>query len=887
MPAAVGALGTVFAGIMASPVGAALVRIGAGLALSALSRALAPKPEQEKPKFPGQVSEYTTGEGVPMVVAFGWTAIRGHAVGPAYSAKLNGDLPNKFLFRPAILSDLPITEIEGCYIDGDWITFKGTLTANKGYSADGQPYETDFHLSWGLGSQTSASAIMLGNFGGDDERPWLSDMIGRDKAIVYPCFEIDENQHENNPFNGGAEPTPLYVVKGAPLYDPRTETTGYTENPVVMIWNILRGIEIPGVGTWGLNVDEDDLPAAGGWLAAMDVCDEVTGGEARYRAGLEFGLNQEPLAIIDELLKACSGSIADCGGEWRISVGPPPASVYSFDDGDVIVTRSREFTPFNGLAETYNGVSATYRDPRNAWESTQAKPYYNATWEAEDGRRSVADVQYGTVPYPKQVRRLMRETGADNRRQRSHVISQKKNALHVMPLDSEGWTSAENGYDAKLFEVTQKAFDPYSLISEVFLRERDPSDYDFDEDFDAELPDPPSRINDDPLIVGVDGWDVEGVTITLDEGETGSEVPAAHCVWTDTGFGAVDIEIRLAATGQDIAGGRFAGERGEAYLPLPLFAGRQIEGRVRPVAAGRRTDWGTYALTTLPGNFITYGSLASQIKADIEAGNAEILNATRVARGIEPIEIVDTLPVSDLTTGRIVFLTTDDTLYRYDGAEWSTTLPPEDITGPIVETQIGEGAITTGKLAASAVTAGKIAAAAIGTDQLAANAITAAKIGAGQVTADKANFSSLSALGLSVVTADIVNANITNAKIANLAVGTTKVAASAISQFESSYVEGPSSTSLMLNSVPSDSYVMIVVEANIASTFPDEEITFVVTGASASFTGRKFGVWDDNFFATGVRAIGSGNRTLSVSFSRDGGGVAMDTLQLSAVLLKK
>jgi hypothetical protein len=82
------------------------------------------------------------------------------------------------------------------------------------------------------------------------------------------------------------------------------------------------------------------------------------------------------------------------------------------------------------------------------------------------------------------------------------------------------------------------------------------------------------------------------------------------------------------------------------------------------------------------------------------------------------VEAVNSLPVSGDFDGQIVFLLTDNTLYRWDAttSTWSTEL----------YTDIKDNSVTTAKLVASAVVASKIA--------------------AGAVTADKINVSELSAI---------------------------------------------------------------------------------------------------------------------------------------------
>lgn len=134
-------------------------------------------------------------------------------------------------------------------------------------------------------------------------------------------------------------------------------------------------------------------------------------------------------------------------------------------------------------------------------------------------------------------------------------------------------------------------------------------------------------------------------------------------------------------------------------------------------------------------------------------------------------EIVATLPSTDLFEGRVVFLTTDDKLYRYTGAAWTAAVPAVDITGTITETQIGTDAITTPKIAANAVTAAEIAANTITAGQIATNAITADKILAGAITAAKVGTNEIVALS-----ANIKDGVIQTAKIGDLQVSTLKIA---------------------------------------------------------------------------------------------------------------
>jgi hypothetical protein len=118
-----------------------------------------------------------------------------------------------------------------------------------------------------------------------------------------------------------------------------------------------------------------------------------------------------------------------------------------------------------------------------------------------------------------------------------------------------------------------------------------------------------------------------------------------------------------------------------------------------------------------------------------------------VADGLEFIQIRDTLPPNN-DGGNVVYLTTDDKLYRWNSFtnSWQREIPTSDLIGTITNTQIANDAITapkikageiTGdKIAGNTITGNKIAADAIvaGSAIIAAGAITEAKIGTGAVT---------------------------------------------------------------------------------------------------------------------------------------------------------
>lgn len=177
---------------------------------------------------------------------------------------------------------------------------------------------------------------------------------------------------------------------------------------------------------------------------------------------------------------------------------------------------------------------------------------------------------------------------------------------------------------------------------------------------------------------------------------------------------------------------------------------------------------------------------ASNIVGQLVSAQIEDLaiNTAKFAATIKPVELVSSLPSTDLVQGRIVFLTTDSKLYRYTGTAWTAAIPSVDVTGTFGPDSIETAAITAAKLSDNAVTANKIAAGAVVAGKIAANAVTATEIAAGAITAIKIAANSITSNELaanSVIAGKIAAGAISATEIAVGAVSETRISNGAIS----------------------------------------------------------------------------------------------------------
>ena len=588
-----------------------LGRLLGSIALSALQAALMPKPAT-----PGITTEFTQTGGVnPCAFILGTYATAGDFVGPPMSHGTVGKTPNAYLTYVISLGDVAGQTLSRVLIDGAYVTFSGAAHADYGTPATGRLAGYAW-LKYRDGTQTVADTMLRAKYGAYPERPWLADMVGTGVCHAILTFRYNRDLYQNLP-------QCRFEMAGIKLYDPRKDssvggsgahrwanpaTWEPTVNPVVMAYNIKRGITLTGLGIWGGAAAAADLPLAA-WFSAMNACDATValaagGTEARYRAGYEVTVDKEPAAVIEELLKACAGQVAEVGGQWKVRVGGPGLPVMFFTDDDIIVTRAQDYDPFPTSDQRMNGIDARFPDPASGWDPKSAPPRYNATWEAEDGgKRRTASLDLPACPFPNQVQRVMKGYITDERRFRRHTLTLPPEAAILEPLDVISWTSVRNGYSAKLFDLSEVQDDLRTLLQGVAMREVDPSDYDWTTGLELAWSDASSA----PVPVPeqtVESFDLLAHTIT-DAGSVARR-PALRLTWNGAeqdGVTAIEYEIRVAATAVVIKRGTITDvNAGALVVAEGILASTAYEARMRPVVAGpvAWTAWDAATTAALP-----------------------------------------------------------------------------------------------------------------------------------------------------------------------------------------------------------------------------------------------------------------------------------------------
>jgi hypothetical protein len=649
------------------PVGAFLLKAAVGVGLSLAAQALSGKPKSAKAQPFNINGDIQGGGALPRSFLMGYYSTAGSLVWANTWGKDSGT-PNAWLTQVIALSDMPVKGLLGLWVDGVKVTYDPAHNNDTEFGYSIPQYVksgANLYIKFYDGTQTTADPATVAHASSVD-RPYGSDRVGRGIAYV-----VIHARSTKGVFSGF--PAFKFEVDGMRLYDPTKDSTvggtgsqSYSDPstwggdgdylPAVQTYNLLRGIRYNTKWVYGLQaMTTARLPVAN-WIAAINKCRTVihsaSGDVPQYRSGGEISVDQPITAAMDALLTACQGSISEIGGVYRMFLGEPGSPTISFTDDDILSTEDESFTPFFGLANSINGITASYPEPTSGWQTQTAPPYYRPDLETLDGgRRLLADTPFNLVPYAEQVQRLMKSALLAALRARRHTFVLPPSFWpYAVPGEVMSFSSVRNGYVSKLFRIDGVS-DRGNLDVMVDLTEVDPSDYDWHSDTEFH---PPTDGAVGPIIPSsqpIVDWFAEPYTL-VDNGGAARR-PAIRITWdntTDRLIGVIGVawQVRDSATLAVIFTGRTdqpevgAAILSQGLLPNNLYA---VRGQYIAQDADRETDWSDWLQVLTPDVRLTDADIylpgvvdqLEQFVGDAtewirDGTRQQILDAQRIAR---------------------------------------------------------------------------------------------------------------------------------------------------------------------------------------------------------------------------------------------------------------
>ena len=240
----------------------------------------------------------------PLPVIYGFRKVGGTRVFMETSGT-----DNEFLHVVIAMSEGEINSFDNVYLNNIISSdsrFNGVLNVYTHTGADNQT--ADSNLVSALPNWTSAHRL-------------------RGTAYVYVKLKFDQDAYAQG------LPTITADIKGTKVFDPRNNSTAWSDNPVLAIRDYLTNTRY-GRGIATSLIDDTSF------IASANYCDATVsiGGATvkRYTTNGIVNTSQGSMSILKQLLTACKGFLIFSGGKYKIIIDKPETAGFTFDEDNII-----------------------------------------------------------------------------------------------------------------------------------------------------------------------------------------------------------------------------------------------------------------------------------------------------------------------------------------------------------------------------------------------------------------------------------------------------------------------------------------------------------------------------------------------------------------------
>tara|TARA_R110002167_G_scaffold284302_1_gene489454 strand:- start:709 stop:3330 length:2622 start_codon:yes stop_codon:yes gene_type:complete len=395
---------------------------------------------------------------------------------------------NKFLHRIIAVAGHEIQSFDEFYINDEEVTLNsdGFVTAPSKYvktvvtkvktgeDSDGRPIYEDvtsynyvIRIKTHNGSPDQDADTDLIN---EPNTSWTSQHKLSGIAYMYARLTFEADIFPNG------IPVITAVVSGKKVYDPRTGTTAYSDNPALCLRDYLTSKY--GLAEEAVNIDDTLISTA------ANICDQTNtnAGTTRFTCNGAFTTASTPYDMISELLKSMGGTLWYAQGKWRVKPAYWTDTVMDLNEDDL--RSGISVSTRHSRRDNFNVIKGTFRGEESNWQVTdypQVTDVDNTYIIADGNQESVADVDLAFTDNFVEARRLGLISLERNRQQLTVNASFGLRTLALQVGDNVRISNTRFGWDNKEFEVIQWSFglvDDLDLQIQMTLRETAESVFD-------------------------------------------------------------------------------------------------------------------------------------------------------------------------------------------------------------------------------------------------------------------------------------------------------------------------------------------------------------------------------------------------------------------------
>ncbi len=408
------------------------------------------------PQDPAAVLVEKQGSDHPIPVIYGTRKI-GVIKVHKYVTDLSGGADNELLHLICVLCEGEIDAIEEVFFDGksendpQWRKDKNNPASPKWFTV---------HRYLGAANQAVSfpAVSAIPNWGFDHKLSGL--------AYLYVVLQMDKDQ---SIWRG--EPEITARVRGRKIYDPRSNTTEYSENPAIQLLDYLQNT----VYGKAIGAGRLVLPS---FIAAANLADETVNSTViqngtptayshkRFSSNTYVDTGTSVFNNVQQMLSSMRGSLPIGSGSLRLQIETEASPVFYFSHGRSEQLNHATITGKiksngGGKKDRFNRV--VVRFPNAALDFERDEVFYPdsedplfAEWLAEDnGVLLEQNFEFNTITNKAEALQMARIIAMRSRFQLQCGFVASPAAIVVEPGDVVGITDDTRGWDAKPFRVEQ------------------------------------------------------------------------------------------------------------------------------------------------------------------------------------------------------------------------------------------------------------------------------------------------------------------------------------------------------------------------------------------------------------------------------------------------
>ena len=432
----VGAAGAAAAGITVFGLAATtLAGFAAAFALSAgmslVSRALMPKPDM------GAAMRGTTA--TVREPASSRKVVYGRArVGGSVIFLSNSGTKNEYLHLVIVYTGHAIDAFEKFYFNDKLVWENGSFVSDWGSYARINYYD---------GTQTAADANLV-----SESVYWTSDHKVLGSSYIHIRLKWDQKKFPQGVPNISA------VIRGKKVYDPRTDTTAWSQNPALCLRDYLLDTKY-GLGESESRINNSAL------VAAANLCDQSVslkdgGSQTRFSMDGVIDTASSLKENIEAMLGTMGGRIVFSGGQYFISGSAYTSPTIDIDEsvtvGEITVQTRQS------RRSMYNGVKGVFLSEEKNYILADYPAQISSSYALEDGDPIYLDMTLPLVTNSVRAQRLAKIALLKSRQQTMVTIPLNLAGLKFKAGDYITVTNDKMGWSEKPFEVLDYSIQPSS-----------------------------------------------------------------------------------------------------------------------------------------------------------------------------------------------------------------------------------------------------------------------------------------------------------------------------------------------------------------------------------------------------------------------------------------